>query len=108
MFKKCLFTVDLYQPHSVTYTPEPRDDEEEDFIVRRRGPSEETDENGHVQQERAAHDGHATRQLHDVAGRDGRHGVGYPVADHHIADVGDAPSTCDVGLEKTESAPVWK
>ena len=94
----CLFTIDLYQPDAITYTPQPCDDEEQNFIVRRWSPCQERDENGQVQQECAKDHGHTTRQFDDRAGTDGRYGVGYSVAYHHIADVGDAPRTCDVGL----------
>lgn len=90
----------MYQPDSITYPPEPRDDEEHNFIVRRRSPCQEKDDNAQVQQECAADDGHTTRQFDDGAGTDCGYGVGYSVADHHIAYVGDAPRTCDVGLEK--------
>jgi len=89
----------LYQPDSITYTPEPRDDEEQNIIFRRRSPCQEEDDNAQVQQTCAADDRHTTRQFDDGAGSDGGYGVGYSVANHHIADFGDAPSTCYVGLE---------
>ena len=100
----------MYQPDSIAYTPEPRDDEEQNFIVGSRSPCQEKDDNAQMQQECAADDGYTTRQFDDGAGSDGGYRVGYSEADHHIADFGDAPRTCDVGLgeKKGVKASVWQ
>lgn len=96
----CSVTVDLYQPDPFAYAPQSRDHEEQNLVVWSWSPEEQADEDSQVQQEGAAYHWYTARQFDHRATSDGSYGVEYSVADHHIADVGNTPSTCHVRLEQ--------
>ena len=83
-------TIDLDKPHGVADTPETAD-EEKYRALGLRPPEQQGDEDGHVDDEGEEHDGHAACELDHRARHRRRYGVNHAEADHHVADVADAP-----------------
>jgi len=92
------YTVDLHQPDRVAHTPQARQHEEHEALLRRGPPAQHEDEDAEMQAEGKDHHGLPSGHLDDGARGERGHGVRHAEADHDVADVADPPRAGNEGL----------